>query len=145
MPWGLLPIFLIAREAVEIARDKGVPVTGRGSAANSLVAYCLSLTQPEPFANRLLFERFLHESSKDPPDIDLDFCSERRDEVRDELIERYERYGVAVAATANTLSLRGAVRASARALGHSPEEINALSRHVPTRPEAGRKPYENRP
>jgi error-prone DNA polymerase len=130
---GFSPYFLVAHEAKEIARDRGIPVTGRGSAANSLVSYCLDLTQPEPFGNRLLFERFLHESREDPPDIDLDFCSERRDEVRDELIGRYSDYGVAVAATVSTFSLRGAVRVAARALGRTPSEINDLSRHVPVR------------
>jgi error-prone DNA polymerase len=130
---GFAPYFLVAREAVEIAHEKGIPVTGRGSAANSLVSYCLGLTQPEPFSNRLLFERFMHEFRSDAPDIDLDLCSLRRDEVRDELARRYARHGVAVAATAQTMSLRGAVRVAARALGHSPREINELSRHVPTR------------
>jgi error-prone DNA polymerase len=130
---GFAPYFLIAREAVEIAKNRGVPVTGRGSAANSLVSYCLGITQPEPLSNRLLFERFLHEERRDPPDIDLDFCSEGRDEVREEMIRRYEHLGVAEAATAQTLSLRGAVRVAARALGHAPQEINDLSRGVPTR------------
>jgi error-prone DNA polymerase len=130
---GFAPYFLVAREAVEIAREKRVPVTGRGSAANSLVSYCLGLTQPEPFSNRLLFERFMHEFRSDAPDIDLDLCSLRRDEVRDELVARYGRHGVAVAATAQTMSLRGAVRVAARALGHTPRETNELSRHVPTR------------
>jgi error-prone DNA polymerase len=130
---GFTPYFLVAREAVEIAREKDVPVTGRGSAANSLVSYCLGLTQPEPFSNRLLFERFMHEFRSDTPDIDLDLCSLRRDEVRDELTLRYQKHGVAVAATAQTMSLRGAVRVAARALGRSPREINELSKHVPTR------------
>jgi error-prone DNA polymerase len=130
---GFAPYFLVAREAVEIAREKRVPVTGRGSAANSLVSYCLGLTQPEPFSNRLLFERFMHEFRTDAPDIDLDLCSLQRDEVRDELARRYAQHGVAVAATAQTMSLRGAVRVAARALGHTPQEINELSRHVPTR------------
>jgi error-prone DNA polymerase len=130
---GFAPYFLVAREAVEIAREKGIPVTGRGSAANSLVSYCLGLSHPEPFSNRLLFERFMHEFRSDAPDIDLDLCSKRRDEVRDELASRYRRYGVAVAATAQTMSLRGAVRVAARALGHAPREIDELSRHVPTR------------
>ena len=130
---GFAPYFLIAREAVDIAHEKGVPVSGRGSAANSMVSYCLGLTRPEPLSNRLLFERFLHEHRKDPPDIDLDLDSERRDEVRDELIHRYKHHGIALAATAQTFSLRGAVRVAARALGHSPQEINLLSRHVPTR------------
>jgi error-prone DNA polymerase len=88
---GFASYFLLAHEAKEVAQEKGIPVTGRGSAANSLVSYCLGLTQPEPFSNRLLFERFLHEHRADPPDIDLDLCSERRDEVRDEMIRRYDR------------------------------------------------------
>ncbi|MDQ3926297.1 MAG: DNA polymerase III subunit alpha, partial [Actinomycetota bacterium] len=130
---GFAPYFLIAYEAAGIAREKGIPVTGRGSAANSLVSYCLGLTSPEPFEHRLLFERFMHEGRKDPPDIDLDFCSERRNEVRFEMVRRYERQEVAEAATVQTMSLRGAVRVAARALGHPPREIDALSRHVPTR------------
>jgi error-prone DNA polymerase len=130
---GFAPYFLIAHEAKEIAKSKGIPVTGRGSAANSLVSYCLGLSGPEPFSNRLLFERFMHEGRKDPPDVDLDFCSLRRDEVRFEMIHRYQRRGVAEAATVQTMSLRGAVRVAARALGHSPLEIDELSRHVPTR------------
>ena len=130
---GFAPYFLVAREARAIAREKGIPVTGRGSAANSLVSYCLGLTQPEPFGNGLLFERFMHEGRGDPPDIDLDFCSIRRDEVRFEMIRRHERSGAAEAATVQTMSLRGAVRMAARALGHPPREIDALSRHVPTR------------
>ena len=125
--------FLIAREAVDIARSLGTPVTGRGSAANSLVARCLGLTTPDPFAHRLLFERFLHEHRADPPDIDMDFCSERRDRVRDELMRRHASAGAAVAATANTLSLRGALRVAARALGYSPSETDALARNVPRR------------
>jgi error-prone DNA polymerase len=126
--------FLIAREAVEIARSLGTPVTGRGSAANSLVARCLGLTTPDPFNHRLLFQRFLHEHRKDPPDIDLDFCSERRDAVRDELMDRYQQSsGAAEAATAKTLSLRGATRIAARALGYSPSEIDDLARNVPRR------------
>ncbi len=125
--------FLVAHEAVGIARSLGTPVTGRGSAANSLVARCLGLTTPCPFAHRLLFERFLHEHRADPPDVDLDFCSERRDGVRDELMRRHGAAGAAVAATVNTLSLRGAVRVAARALGYSPAETDALARNVPRR------------
>ena len=75
----------------------------------------------------------MHEGRADPPDIDLDLCSKRRDEVRDEVIRRHSPSGAAVAATAATLSLRGAVRVAARALGHPPREVNELSRHVPTR------------
>ena len=130
---GYAGYFLIAREAVEIARSLGTPVTGRGSAANSLVARCLGLTTPDPFAHRLLFERFLHVAREDPPDVDLDFCSERRDAVRSELMRRHSGAGAAVAATANTLSLRGAVRVAGRALGYSPSQVDALARNVPRR------------
>lgn len=130
---GFSSYFLLALEAKEIAVEKGVPVTGRGSAANSVVAYCLGLTQPEPLANRLLFERFMHEARTDPPDIDLDLDSEFRDGVRDELLRRYRGVGAAVAATAHTLSLRGAMRIAARALGHAPKEVDDLARHVTTR------------
>ena len=130
---GFAPYFLVALEAREIAMEGGIPVTGRGSAANSLVSYCLKLTQPEPFGNGLLFERFMHEGRDDPPDIDLDFCSLRRDEVRFEMVRRYDGVGAAEAATVQTMSLRGAVRVAARALGHPPGEIDRLSRHVPTR------------
>lgn len=130
---GFAPYFLLAREAVEVAKSRRQPVTGRGSSANSLVAYSLGITQPEPLSNRLLFERFLHEEREDPPDIDLDFSSTGREIVRDEMIRRYRHLGVAEAATVQTLSLRGAVRVAARALGHTPQEINALSKGVPTR------------
>jgi error-prone DNA polymerase len=131
---GFTSYFLFANEAKEIAHEKGTPVTGRGSGANSMVAYCLGLTQPEPMEHRLLFERFMHEGrTKDPPDIDMDMCSELRDEVRDELISRYSSCGAGVAATAATFSLRGGVRAAARALGYSPAEIDGISRHVPRR------------
>lgn len=130
---GFAPYFLLAREAVEIAKSEGLPVTGRGSSANSIVAHCLGITQPEPLENRLLFERFLHEEREDPPDIDLDFSSKGRELVRNEMIRRYERLGVAETATVQTLSLRSAVRVAARALGHAPSKINALSKGVPTR------------
>jgi error-prone DNA polymerase len=128
---GFTRYFLLAHEAAEIARERGIPVTGRGSAANSLICHVLGLTQPDPFKHRLLFERFMHEGREDAPDIDLDFCSRRRDEVRDELVWRYRGRGAAVAATAGTFSLRGAVREVARALGHSPSQIDELARHVP--------------
>jgi len=131
---GFTSYFLFAHEAKEIAREKGTPVTGRGSGANSLVAHCLGLTQPDPFEHRLLFERFMHEGRRsDPPDIDMDMCSELRDEVRDELMSRYSVPGAAVAATATTFSLRGGVRAAARALGYPPSQIDELARNVPRR------------
>lgn len=131
---GFTSYFLFAHEAKTIASEKGTPVTGRGSGANSLVAYCLGLTQPDPIEHNLLFERFLHEGRKeDPPDIDMDMCSELRDRVRDELVSRYSHCGAAVAATAATYSLRGGVRTAARALGYSPARVEELAQHVPRR------------
>ena len=130
---GFEGYFLIAREAAEIAWELGIPVTGRGSAANSVVCHALGLTQPDPFSERLLFERFMNVNRSDPGDIDLDVCSELRDSLRNELMSRYQKSGVAVAATANTLSLRGAVRAASRALGYSPAEIDRLAKNVPRR------------
>lgn len=123
---GFAPYFLVAREAAEIVREKGIPVTGRGSAANSLVCHVLGLTQLESFSNRLFFERFMHELEADVPDIDLDFCSLRRDEVCDELKGHYEEFGTAVA-TAVRNYLKGAVRIAARALGHTPAEMDYAS------------------
>ncbi len=112
-------------------RFSGYFLMAREAAAG--IARCLGLTTPCPFAHRLLFEHFLHEGRKDPTDIALDFCNERRDRVRDELMCRYTDVGAAVAATANTLSLRGAVRVAGRALGYSPAEKDALARNVPRR------------
>lgn len=98
------------------------------------MAYCLGLTQPDPMEHALIFERFMHEGrTADPPDIDLDVCSELRDDLRDELIRRYDAVGAGVASTASTFSLRGAVRAASRALGHPSAEIDELSHNVPHR------------
>ena len=131
---GFTSYFLLAHEAKEIAKELGTPATGRGSGANSLVAYCLGLTQPDPLEHRLLFERFMHEGRrKDPPDLDIDTCSELRGQIVNTLIHRYQGYGAAVAGTAATFSLRGGVRAAARALGYSPKEADDLCRHVPRR------------
>jgi error-prone DNA polymerase len=133
---GMGGYFLIAHEAVAIARERGIPVTGRGSAGNSCVAHCLGLTAPEPFRHRLVFERFLHLQRADPPDVDLDFASgpSGRDAVRQELMRRYggaDGAGAAVAANFDTYSLRGGVRAAARALGYSASETNELAKNVP--------------
>ena len=119
---GFAPYFLLAHEAARRSRSRRAsPSRAGGAPRTALVSYCLGLTQPEPFSNRLLFERFLHEGRRDPPDIDLDFCSEQagRGARRDDPALR-AAMGSAVAATAATLSLRGAVRVAARALGHPP-------------------------
>jgi DNA polymerase-3 subunit alpha len=79
--YGFAPLFLLVADITRFARETAVPVNTRGSVANSLVAYCLGITQVDPIANELLFERFLNPARANLPDIDLDFCSRRRDEV----------------------------------------------------------------
>ena len=78
---GYAPYFLLVQRIAEYARDQGIPCVGRGSAASSLVAYCLGLTEADPFRYGLPFERFLNRQRRDRPDVDLDFCWRRRDEV----------------------------------------------------------------
>src|SRR5690606_2394473 len=80
---GFAPLFLVVADVVRFARESGIPVSTRGSVANSLAAYCLGITTVDPVAHDLLFERFLNPARRNPPDIDLDFCSRRRDEVLD--------------------------------------------------------------
>ncbi len=92
---GYAPLFLVVADVVHHSRREGIPVSTRGSVANSLVAYCTGITTVDPIAHDLLFERFLNPARSDIPDIDLDFCSRRRDEVleyvRDALRQRTRR------------------------------------------------------
>src|SRR5262249_56165834 len=78
---GCSPYFLPVKQIADFARSRGIPHVGRGSAADSLVAYCLELTDADPLRYDLTFERFLNPARCDRPDIDLDFCWRRRDEV----------------------------------------------------------------
>ena len=87
---GLSDYFLIVWDIVRFARDRGIRCQGRGSAANSLVAYLLGITPVDPLAHNLLFERFLSDRTDTTPDIDIDFAADRRDEV---IAYVYERYG----------------------------------------------------
>src|SRR3990170_8387190 len=75
---GYAPLFLIMEDIVRFAREKGVPISSRGSAASSLVAHCLGITAPDPIRLNLYFERFLNPARATPPDIDTDLCSRRR-------------------------------------------------------------------
>ena len=130
---GYTSYFLLAAQARQIAVSKGTPVTGRGSAANSLVCHVLGLTQPDPCEQgNLLFERFMHTGRSDAPDIDIDLDSDLRDQVLGDLIARYADTGAAVASTAQEFSLKGAVRAAGKALGYRPSEIDALAKGVPS-------------
>lgn len=128
---GYAPLFLIVADVVDHARKIGVPVSTRGSVANSLVAYCLGVTTVDPIANELLFERFLNPARANPPDIDLDFCSRRRDEVLNYVRQAYGADQVALVATISTLRPKSAVRETGKALGLDEQEIGQLARMLP--------------
>ena len=125
--------FLVVREIIQEARRRGIRCAGRGSAANSIVAYLLGITSVDPIEHNLLFERFLHRGRKGTPDIDVDFDSERRDEVIQWMEERFGIEQTAMAATVVTYRLRSALRETAKALGWPPDTIDALTAEVPRR------------
>lgn len=128
---GFAPLFLIVADVVRFARETGVPVSTRGSVANSLVAYTLDITTVDPVANGLLFERFLNPARTSLPDIDLDFCSRRRDEVLHYVVQKYGADKVALVATVSTMQPKSAVRETAKAYGLSNEQIKRLSQIIP--------------
>ncbi|MEL6610467.1 MAG: DNA polymerase III subunit alpha [Bacteroidota bacterium] len=123
--------FLVVAEVVMEARRRGIRCAGRGSAANSLVAYLLQITNVDPVRHRLLFERFLHRGRSGTPDIDVDFDTDRRDEVIEWMEQRFGHDHTAMAATIVTYGLRSALRDSAKALGWGMDDVNALGKAVP--------------
>ncbi len=128
---GYAPLFLIVADIVHFARQEHVPVSTRGSVANSLVAYCTEITTVDPIEHNLLFERFLNPARSDPPDIDLDFCSRRRDNVLDYVRKTYGADRVALVATISTMRPRSAVRETAKAHGLSEPQIKTLVAALP--------------
>jgi len=134
---GYADYFLIVWDIVQWANRRGIPTVGRGSAAGSLVSYLLSITPVDPIEHNLIFERFLNPDREEPPDIDVDLCWKRRDEVLEYVYEQYGRDRVAMISTFNTYHLRGAVRDVARAMGLSEKEIGKVSRELPRRYEKG--------
>src|SRR6202035_1845746 len=112
-------------DAVDFARKKGILCQGRGSAANSAVAYCLEITAVDPVKHGLLFERFLSEArmngDSEPPDIDVDFEHDRREEVLDYMYGKYHRPHAAIACTVQTYRMPGAVQDAMRAFGYPAE------------------------
>src|SRR5216117_3318828 len=125
---GFAGYFLIVWDIVNFCREHNIMVQGRGSAANSAVCYCLGITPVDPVENHLVFERFLNESRKDWPDIDLDLPSgDRREAVIQEIYRRYGKHGAAM--TANVISYRGrsAAREIGKALNFSPSIIDRFS------------------
>lgn len=127
--------FLIVWDMVNYARSRGIPVgPGRGSAAGSLVAYCLGITAINPLRYNLLFERFLNPERVSMPDIDIDFCYERREEVISYVLEKYGREHVAQIITFGTMAARAAVRDVGRVLGIPLSEVDRIAKMVPLEP-----------
>ncbi len=129
---GYAPLFLLVADVVRFARSQDIPVSTRGSVANSLVAFCTGITTVDPITHNLLFERFLSPARSDPPDIDLDFCSRRRDEVLAYVRQTYGEERVALVATVSTMKPRSALRETGKAYGLSDESIEHLIRLAPS-------------
>jgi DNA polymerase III alpha subunit len=129
---NLAEFFLIVWDLMEFARKGGIIGQGRGSAGDSIVAYCLGITKVDPIEHKLLFERFINEA-RALPDIDIDFDVNRREEVIQYLYERYGADHAAMVCTVITYRARSAVREVAKALGFPPEGIDALAKALDTR------------
>lgn len=122
--------FLTVHDIVVFARGRHILCQGRGSAANSAICYCLGITEVNPASMDLLFERFLSKEREEPPDIDVDFEHERREEVIQYLYTKYGRHRAALAATVICYRTRSAVRDVGKALGFSESDIEVLSKKV---------------
>ncbi len=132
---GYAGYFLIVYDLVKAARDRGIPVgPGRGSAAGSLIAYALRITTVDPLRFDLLFERFLNPERISMPDIDLDFCFERRGEILEYARERYGRESVGQIITFGTLKARAAFRDVARTLRVEMGDVERLTKLIPSGP-----------
>jgi DNA polymerase III subunit alpha len=132
---GYAGYFLIVQDFIAAARERGIPVgPGRGSAAGSLVAYSLGITDVCPLKFDLLFERFLNPARVSMPDIDVDFCFERRGEVIEYVRERYGRDSVGQIVTFGTMKARAAVKDVARVLRIPPGEADKITKLIPSGP-----------
>jgi error-prone DNA polymerase len=120
--------FLTVQDIVRFARGQGILCQGRGSAANSAVCYALGVTELDPGRMNLLFERFVSRERNEPPDIDIDFEHERREEVLQYVFERYGRERAALTAVAISYRGRSAVRDVAKVLGLPPDQVDRLAR-----------------
>ena len=122
--------FLTVADIVAWARSKGILCQGRGSSANSAVCYALQITEVDPVVGHLLFERFVSRERNEPPDIDVDFEHQRREEVIQEIFRKYGRDRAAIAATVICYRPRSAIRDVGRALGMPLDQIDALSKSM---------------
>ena len=131
---GYADYFLLVMDVVAFARRSGIRVAGRGSAADSAVAYVLGITEVDAFARGLLFERFMSRERGERPDIDLDFDARKRDQVAAYVTNRYGAEHVAAVGTFSTYRIRSAVRELGSALGFGGEELDRLAKAVPDVP-----------
>ncbi len=130
----LAPYFLLVWEIVEEAKRRGIPAVARGSAASSMVTYCLGISCVCPLRWGLYFERFLNEQRGDCPDIDIDICGARRDELLDHVYERWGQEHVAMIGSFVTMHARLAIREIAKVFGVPPREVNCFTKRLPHRP-----------
>ena len=117
---GYAPYFLTVYDVVRFARDRGILCQGRGSAANSAICYCLGITAVDPSRLDLLFERFVSAERNEPPDIDVDFEHERREEVIQYIYGKYGRERAGMTAVVSCYRARGAIREVGKAHGPEP-------------------------
>jgi error-prone DNA polymerase len=122
------PFFLTVHDVVQYARSQKILCQGRGSAANSIVCYCLHITEVDPSRMAMLFERFISKERNEPPDIDVDFEHERREEVIQYIYRKYGRERAALAATIICYRPRSALKDVGKALGYGLEEVERLAR-----------------
>ena len=129
---GYVDYFLIVWDFIKYAKDNGIMVgPGRGSGAGSIVAYCLNITMLDPLKYQLLFERFLNPERVSMPDIDVDFCYERRQEVIDYVARKYGADHVCQIITFGTMAARGVLRDVGRVLGYPYAEVDQVAKAVP--------------
>ncbi len=124
------PYFLTVHDIVRFARKQNILCQGRGSAANSVTCYCLNITEVDPSRMNMLFERFISKERDEPPDIDVDFEHERREEVIQYIYKKYGRHRAAIAATIITYRPRSAIRDVGKALGLSLEQVERLAKSM---------------
>ncbi|MGL4438157.1 MAG: error-prone DNA polymerase [Bosea sp. (in: a-proteobacteria)] len=136
------PYFLTVHDIVRFARARGILCQGRGSAANSSVCFCLGITEVDPTKHDLLFERFISAERREPPDIDVDFEHERREEVMQYIYARYGRHRAGLAASVITYGARSAVREVGKVFGLSEDMVSALSGSIWGWSDAAVKPGE---
>jgi DNA polymerase III subunit alpha len=125
---GFSGYFLIVADMIRFARKNKIPICGKGSAAGSLVSYLLGISDVDPIKLDLYFERFLNPERKEPPDIDIDICSRRRNEVLEYLLSKYGSRNVSRVCSFSTLRPRAAIREAGRIMGLGKEDVDSLVR-----------------